>query len=103
MINGNKRIFTNKKNLDKLIRLRIEGMSFLKIAKEFKCDHATVVYQWQKFTGLGKTGGKNNNKTNGGPMGYPKDVQRKRITKDGFCPNCEMRLSGDYHKANPCK
>lgn len=46
---GDKRIFEDSNKLDKFIKLRSEGVPFPMLAAHFKCDHSSLVYQWQKY------------------------------------------------------
>jgi len=80
----------SKLAIKKMIQFRKEGMSFPEIAKIFGIDHSSVVYHWQRYTGIGKTGSKN-------PKLKPKSEYKKRAVDTTLhCPVCDLLWTSKY-------
>lgn len=82
-----KKIFQDQSKVAELLKLRSEGYSMERLARYFRCDHTSIMYQLKKR--LVETKIKN----------YTKPNFKKR---ENACPNCSMLLTSEYHIKYPC-
>lgn len=86
------KVFRDEDVLNQMFTLLDDGWTYSELARFFKVDHSSIIYQAQKRSGVGKTGYKN--------FKYkPKKKPRppRLINTKLHCPRCELLWKSKFY------